>query len=73
MVMGSAQSGFSAADTALKPIEDNGGYARLAQLEIIINYHGSTCAQYHFIQSQPSQVKLEVKKNYNKVGLDNSI
>lgn len=42
MVMGPAQSGFSAADTALKPIEDNGGYARLAQLEIITNYLGST-------------------------------
>lgn len=71
--MASAQPGFSAADTALKPIEDNGGYARLAQSEIITNYLGSTSTVLSFscahIQAKSNLVhQHEVK---TKVGPDN--
>lgn len=78
MVMGSAQPGFSAADAALKLIEDNGGYARLARSEIIANYLGSTCAP-RVVSSSRNRAKPDffgedgLNKNKKRKGLDNDV
>lgn len=53
MVMGSTQPGFSAADAALTLIGDNGGYARLAQMNT--NYPGRGRAGRHFHLQLPPQ------------------